>query len=224
MVMNKFFHGLIVTSVMIGVLGISNARATPLVDFSQDNSGFTWFGNDAGCGAGCTLGYVFNVSSAVTIDGLGVYDAGSDGLNNTHELALWDNGGALLRSASVGAGATASDVSASEAGRYLYSDVATLTLNPGTYIVGGLFEVGDTDHVVFGAGGIFSNDAGAAYAGSAWINTGALQFPTNQLGSSDRYFGPTLRLASTAVPEPGVVVLLIFGLVGIFFVRRNAIT
>jgi len=199
----------------------ANSYATPLIDFTADNSGFTWFGNDSGCGNGCTLGFDFNVSSSVTIDGLGVFDAGSDGLNNVHEIGLWTSAGTLLATTSVGPGASASDASASGAGSYVYSDILSLTLGAGSYVIGALFEIGDTDAVVHDAGGIFSNDPNVAYNSSAWINTGVLEFPVNIGGANDRYFGPTMRIAEASVPEPSILLLLSFGLMGIGFARRK---
>jgi hypothetical protein len=49
-----------------------------------------WYGNSHGCEGGCSLGYSFAVSSSLTIDGLGVFDADTDGLANSHEVGLWD--------------------------------------------------------------------------------------------------------------------------------------
>ena len=209
----------IASIVLFAIAG--TAQATPLIDFSADNSSFDWFGNDSGCNNGCTLGYNFDVTSSISIDGLGIFDAGSDGLNNTHEIGLWSAGGALLASTSVGPGATDSDLSASGAGSFLYSDILSLTLGAGSYVIGALYEIGDTDTVVFNAGGIFSNDAGTAYTSSAWVNSGSLDFPLNIGGATDRYFGPTMRLAEASVPEPGIFSLLGMGLVGFYLSKRR---
>ena len=92
-------------SIFFGLTIAGQAGATPLIDFTNDGSSFIWYGNDAGCSAGCTLGYSFTVANSVTIDGLGVYDHQSDGLDNTHEVALWTSGGSLLVQTSVGPGA-----------------------------------------------------------------------------------------------------------------------
>ncbi len=51
-----------------------------------------------------TLGYSFLVNSSITVTGLGVFDAGSDGLNVSHDVGLWDASGNLLASTTVAAG------------------------------------------------------------------------------------------------------------------------
>ena len=96
-----------------------------------------------------------------------------------------------------------------------------MTLGAGRYVIGALYEIGDTDTVVFQASSIFSNDAAAAYTNLAYINSGALDFPSNTASLDDRYFGPTLLLAEGSVPEPGTLSLLGMGIVGFFFAGRT---
>lgn len=103
------------------------------------------------------------------------------------------------------AGTVGTDASASGVGGFAYTDIATMILGARNYVVAALFEVGHTDRVVFGAGGIFSNDAGASFTESWFINSGSLDLPMGGAGSGsdDQYFGPGIRIA--AVPEPGTL-------------------
>ena len=113
---------------------------------------------------------------------------------------------------SVGPSATAADASARGTGQYLYTDIASLVLGPGTYVVGALYETGDSDPVVFDASGIFSNDSAAAYSELRFVNSGTFGFPNSSGSTDDRYFGPTLRIAE--VGEPATALLTLAGLVG----------
>ena len=215
--MRSLFRVIFVPSVLL--IAIGQAEATPLVDFSKDDSAFVWFGNDLGCEGGCTLGYSFRISSTVSVDALGVYDADSNGLNNGHQVGLWDSRGTLLASTVVSPGATLSDASASGTGRYLYSGIGALNLGTGTYYVAALYLPGDTDPVVFGASGVFSNDSGATYnTGQYFQFSPILTFPSST-ADPDRYFGAALHIAS--VPEPGVATLLALGMVGLGLGRRR---
>lgn len=175
-------------------------QATTLFDFMVDNSGLPFYGNTLACNHGCTLGYTFDLSSPVAIDGLGVFDLDSDGLNNNHEVGLWNSSGALVASATVLTTSTSVEASASSAGNFVYSSIMELTLNPGTYTVGALYKIGDTDPIVYGAEGIFSNDLAASYGAGKFINTGILSMPDSSSNPTDRYFGAAVHISSVPVP------------------------
>ena len=53
-----------------------------------------------------TIGWQFNVVSTTTVTGVGWFDQGLDGLQQQHEVGIWDSAGTLLASASVQPGTT----------------------------------------------------------------------------------------------------------------------
>ena len=72
--------------------------------------------------------------------------------------------------------------------------------------------------------GITPNSADAAYVrGRQGLATGInVEFP-DILKGTDRYFGPTLRIAVATIPEPMTLTLLMVGMAGIGLgLRKNA--
>src|SRR5262245_29379387 len=78
---------------------------------------------------GCTGGWSFAVIGPIEIVSLGVWDEGSDGLLESHEVGLWTGGGTLLTSILVTNAATA--VGSTGPGRWLFAPIAPLVLSPG---------------------------------------------------------------------------------------------
>src|SRR5262249_32205561 len=82
------------------------------------------------------IGWQFSVSAPIIIDGLGLFDVNPAGLAESHQVGLWDNGGNLLASATVTSGSTLI-ASASNAGDWLFANIAPIVLVPGTYVTSG---------------------------------------------------------------------------------------
>ncbi len=170
-----------------------------------------------------TLGWHFTVNSAVTIDGLGLWDEGSDGFSKAsgYTVALWENtGGSLLTSVIVDNASTAT-ASASPYGQWRFSDVAALNLGIGDYSVGYLHDVRDD---AWRYGTTILSEPGITYIGS-FENSGAvLTLPNDpSFALQDGHFGPNLRLVSSisSVPEPSTYAMMALGLLGIAGMRRR---
>jgi len=111
---------------MFGVLiGASPSSATPIFDFTGSSA--------ASPGRQGTVGWSFTLSTDMTVDGLGGWDAGP-GLQKSQTVGLWTSGGTLLTSAIVGESSTPTP-SSSSAGQWLFTSVTSFVLTPGDYVL-----------------------------------------------------------------------------------------
>ena len=184
-----------------------------------------WLGGEAQapcpntCGnAGMTLGWAFTVNSAIRIDGLGVWDAGSDGLGTTPPVkaALWTSAGTLLASVTVTDSSTVV-ASADPSGRWLFETIPTLTLDPGNYVIGALLYNGLSSYVIGRAAPIAQISGISGRYGR--VDDGLM--PPGFPGAA--MYGPTMRLAPAAtVPEPGSLLLAAAAGLALLATRRRA--
>lgn len=206
----------IMASVVLAAMCVThNASASLVLDLNTGGSPL----NCGSCGNtnGDTFGWGFRVINPITIDGLGVWDSGADGLGvQGAPTGLWTATGTLLASATITDGST-QVTSASADGEWLFEDIALLTLQPGSYVIGTAF-LGSAPLAQIGAP--FTNIADIAVSGGvgdASLDDAGLTFPG--VSFNEEVFGPTMRLA--AVPIPTTVALLGLGLAGIGYQRRR---
>ena len=195
--------------------------ATTLCSFGQgflvDNTGFTTGGqfisNDGYIG---TLGYQFTVGAApIGVLSLGVCNWSEEGLNNSHEVGLWDSQGNLLTSTIISAGST-TDL-------FVYSIVTPVLLEANeTYIIGASYIGHDSDLIGFSDsdnnGSPTYNSAVTFDADRYDASLSGLTFPTmtdfpEWLGA----FGPNAEIE--VVPEPTTYTL--FGLSAFLLLCRR---
>jgi hypothetical protein len=168
-------------------------------------------------------GWAFTVTAPIMVDGLGLWDAGSNGLIEPHAVGLWRTSGpigvpVLIASEEVNNDSVPID-STSPNGRWLFSSIPPVTLEPGNYIVGGLYLAGAQDLY-----DPFVSDAlsiatlpGVEYGSTREVHgTDMLTCPTDfGLNEHNGFFGPNVRI----VPEPSVFTLLIAS--AALFLRRG---
>lgn len=166
-----------------------------------------------------TFGYEFTVGSQnLNVNALGVWDSSFGvGLNDSHEVGLWDEFGGLLTSVTVPAGNTAT-LSPSGFWYVPISLPVTLSANT-TYILGAKYP--------FSAPGIdtgiihatITTDPEVTFGTARRGNTLTFTFPDNVVSVwDDGYFGPNMDY--TVVPEPTAITMMGLGLLA-FTLRRR---
>ena len=176
--------------------------------------------------ANSNYGWAFTVTSALTIDGLGFWDADSNGLLESHEVGLWLTStpipeGVLITSATVSNTQSVAVGSMSTSGRWLFSSVPAVTLVPGTYTLGAVYRLGPP-----GSYDPFVSDSftivtapGLQYDNVREIhNTPNLTRPTIVgLNEHQGFFGPNLRVV---VPEPSGFSAFVIAAAGMLLCAR----
>jgi hypothetical protein len=193
---------------LISGLWAQPAQAALVLDL---NSG----GTPTECGGACaspgqTLGWAFSVLNTITLDGLGVWDAGANGLGvQSVQIGLWEYSSGTLLASATASDASTRTASASINGEWLFEDIERLTLGPGLYAIGMVFQSGAPTAQV---GATYTTISDVQFnVGLQAPTTNGLDFP--RWTFSTPVFGPNMRLAT--VPEPHSLGLLAIGLVGL---------
>lgn len=165
------------------------------------------------------LGWSFTVNSNVTVTSLGMFDALGDGFVTGHQIGIWNSAGTLLTSGSVSAGTGDTLIA-----NFRYVDVADVGLTAGdSYSIGAVLATGD-DQIVWDS---FATDFVMAteltFGESRFASGSDLTNPTARFGSAPSFFGPNFLFESTPVdlPEPGSLVLVGLGLLGLMAARKR---
>ncbi len=209
------------TAMLLTVFPPATAQSqtlTPALQFSGALGSSTSFTS--------TRGYSFDVTATggIAVSALSVYDAGADGLSQSHDVGLWDTAGTLLAFATIPAGTLAPlDTS----GLFRYVPIAPVTLTVGTsYAVGAFFLVNSADQQAFNFSNIVAAP-GIQYDEARYSNNGAsgLSFPATAINSFSGEPGGSFDVG--IVPEPSAGLLMaggLFALVGIARLRGRART
>ncbi len=162
-----------------------------------------------------TYGWRFSVGDTpLSVTQLGYFDAGLDGLMDSHRVGIWDSAGTLLTQATVPAGTEGTLVSAY---RFTLAAPARLEANT-TYFIGGLSASASDVIIAFDSPQTYASEI--AYQTATYSQLTGFASPDTAYSASHGVFGPNLQF--TAVPEPHHYAMLSgFGLAGFFLVRRK---
>ncbi|MFK7978252.1 MAG: hypothetical protein AB8C02_19110 [Halioglobus sp.] len=160
-------------------------------------------------------GWEFDVFEDTTVDALGFFDFGSDGLVERHEVGVWNAEGSLLTSVTIPAGMAAELIDG-----FRYMDIADVLLSAaGGYVIAATNL--QVDRMILRADSI-STISSIGWIESRFQNTGGpLALPNNSIGEQS-YFGPnflTNRVGTVSVPAP--LMLMGFGLAAVGMFRRT---
>jgi hypothetical protein len=132
----------------------------------------------------------------ITVTKLGVFDYGADGLNDSHEVAIWEEGNTdAVASVTVTTNSPAEGPLIDGSNCFRYEPISEVTLYPNTsYRIGAYYEkfTGGTDHHVRSGAETVSDRItydGPCLKGDVDLDRG-LAYPDGNSTRSSGYFGP----------------------------------
>jgi hypothetical protein len=141
------------------------------------------------------VGWQFDVLSSLTLDGLGWFDAGQNGMAMAHPIGIWAPDGTLLGSVTVPSG-----TSAALDGQFRMVPVAPFQLSPGAgYIVGGLNFAANTERIAENVVQSVDPRISYSYATFSLLDSGFTR-PTHISNATTGFYGPSFSV----VPEPSL--------------------
>jgi hypothetical protein len=166
-----------------------------------------------------TCGYEIDVTHAISISALGIFESGGNGTEESHTVALWNGSGTLLSSVLVPAGAAADIVN-----NFSYAPVTPLTLTPGFYVVGAYYQdsqeqgfTGEIENVTDLAVDPDFSIVEYKFAHPGFADP-PLVITQNGNPGFENTFGPNFLM--TEVPEPSTLALVGLGAAALIFRRR----
>ena len=163
--------------------------------------------------ANSTYGWNFTVGpSSLSVTHLGYFDLGQDGLQESHQVGIWNSEGAILTQGTV----VSSD---SLTGNFRFSLVTPATLEAGeTYYIGAHSPSG-LDAILHSgpAAGPTTFASEISYIGA--VSSTGFSFPGTPAGLNVGVIGPNFQF--TPVPEPHEYALVMgLGLAGFYSFRK----
>jgi hypothetical protein len=201
------------------VLVLTSALALGLGASSKADVVFSYSGGTSTTGLG-TFGFQFTPLVNITVQSLGYFNAGQNGLIEGHQVGIWDTSGTLLATTTVTTANSTLTGPVFDGGQFRFTTIAGLDLTAGTTCTFGAFDSNqsNTSDTFFGA--YYGNGTNIAYASSLaavssdgyYNNT--FNDPTSSISRATTAAGSFTAVA-TAVPEPSSIALLGLGTLGL---------
>jgi hypothetical protein len=206
----RYFLPLIAAAFLILAALPSSLKADPLAlsftpysyPYSEDNQ---------------TIGWEFTVgSSPITLSALDWYDRDDKEITG-HMVEIWTSTGTPVTGVCVGAGCAGSTYSMSD---QYWSTPDQITLQPGTYVIGGEINAGSATSNPDDRGEfLFTNPVTVpdiTYLTGIYLpDTPATAFPSGGYELSTGLVGPNFEVDPPAMPEPSSVLLVGIGLLAL---------
>ena len=180
-------------------------QLNPVLDISGTGFGFLPLADAVG-------GWQFHLSSPLKISAIWLWDENSAPLSIAHDVGLCTIDRTMLAEATVD-NSSIPVGSRSRAGRWLFTMITPITLEPGDYVLGAVWGDPIIGADVFRFDENIVTSFGVNYGGTRSITLLSgpiLVFPDGG-GLPNGYFGPNLAVA---VPEPISLMLLGTGILG----------
>ncbi len=193
---------------VVSVAGVAHAQSPAITSFSGGTEFVIFYGGSTGD----VVGYRFTVSSPLTVDSLGAWNADTTTpltsednpgagtttqnpvLDSSHQVGIWDDTQTLLASVTV-------TPTSPTNGDWRYESITPITLNPGTtYTAGMLYTATDGDGYVSGPTSVVT-DPDITVLNGVFPSVGDLGFvfPTEDSAGNNGRYGPNFTVMMVPV-------------------------